>query len=98
MEKNYACGNAPSDAADTYLAAHEKSRSDIFNTISNALDWVPEKGMREYLSRSDFKMEELRTYKTTIYVVLDYQRMEPEQQGRFMRMLITFRTVGLQTP
>ena len=44
--------------------------------------------MREHLSRSDFKLEELRTHKTTIYVVLDFKKMEPKQQGRFMRMLI----------
>ena len=51
----------------------------------NALKWVAADGMHEHLSRSDFTLEELRTHGTTIYVVLDFDAMVPEAQGRYMR-------------
>ena len=87
MDKNEACGNAPHEAAGAYFGAHEKSRGDIFHTMMNALKWISSKGMREHLSRSDFKLEELRTHQASIYVVLDFKAMDPEKQGRYMRVL-----------
>lgn len=88
MEQNPACGNAPSEAVAAYLGSPDKNRGDIFTTVLNALEWVSDDGMREHLSRSDFSLEELRTHRTTIYVVLDFKTMKPQRQGRFMRMLI----------
>lgn len=87
MEQNPACGNAPSDAVAAYLGSPDKNRGDIFTTILNALEWVSADGMREHLSRSDFSLEELRTHRTSIYVVLDFDDMKPRVQGRYMRVL-----------
>lgn len=87
MEQNPACGNAPSDAVAAYLGSPDKNRGDIFTTMLNALEWVSTDGMREHLSRSDLSLEELRTHRTTIYVVLDFDDMKPRVQGRYMRVL-----------
>lgn len=89
MSKNDACGGAPKEAISLYnMAGSKGEKGGIFTTTVSNLSWVASSGMREHLMRSDFKLSDLRTKKTSLYVVLNFDAMQAQKQGRYMRMLI----------
>lgn len=87
MKQNGACGKAPLEAVNAYNRAGKNEKGSIFTSMLNSLKWIASDDMREHLMRSDFSLEELRTHRTSIYVVLDFDAMVPERQGRYMRVL-----------
>lgn len=88
MEANMACGKAPLEAAAAYRRAGKNEKGSIFTTVLNALKWIASDDMQRHLSHSDFSLEELRTHRTSLYVVLDFDAMDPDKQGRYMRVLV----------
>ena len=88
MSRNSACGNAPREAVLMYERAGRNEKGSIFTTTLQNISWIASDGMREHLMRSDFTLSQLRTEPTSLYVVLDFDAMQPKQQGRFMRVLI----------
>ncbi|MCK5353582.1 MAG: type IV secretory system conjugative DNA transfer family protein [Methyloprofundus sp.] len=87
MRENNACGNLPQEAALAYDNAGNNERGSIFTSTLNSLKWISSEGMRKHLRHSDFTFEELKTNRTSIYVVLDFDAMATEKQGRYMRVL-----------
>ena len=88
MKQNPSCGNLPVEAASAYSNASPNERGSIFTSTINSLKWISSDAMRAHLSQSDFTLTALKTRATTIYVVLDFDAMKPESQGRYMRVML----------
>ena len=74
-----------STAART-LAKDERMRANVFTTLQAHTHFLDSPRMRDSLSDSDFRFEDLKTQKTTIYLVLPADRLAPF--GRWLRLLI----------
>ncbi|MEM7674492.1 MAG: type IV secretory system conjugative DNA transfer family protein [Myxococcota bacterium] len=88
MEQNPAAGGAPMEAARLLRSAGREEYGSIFTTLIRCIRWVSSTNMRQHLLRSDFRLAELREKVCTIIVVLDFDDMAPEKQGRYMRVLL----------
>jgi type IV secretion system protein VirD4 len=74
-----------STAART-LAKDEKTRANVFTTLQSHTHFLDSPRMRESLSVSDFRFEDLKATKMTIYLVLPADRLGTF--GRWLRLLI----------
>ena len=75
-----------STAART-VAKDEKMRANVFTTLQSHTHFLDSPRMRESLSDSDFRFEDLKTGKETVYLVLPADRLAPF--GRWLRLLIS---------
>lgn len=99
MELNPAIGEAPMEAARVLRSAGRNEYGSIFTTLIRCLRWISSENMRQHLLSSDFRLSALRTDVSTVYVVLDFDDMAPEKQGRYMRVLMFLAmSVARKTP
>lgn len=88
MRHNSACGDLPRRAVTLYEMAGKNEKGSIFTSTIACLEWVASDGMRELLLRDDFQFSQIRTEQMSVYVVLDFDAMKPDRQGRFMRVMM----------
>jgi type IV secretion system protein VirD4 len=68
------------------LAKDDKVRSNVFTTLQSHTHFLDSPRMRESLAVSDFRFEDLKARKMTIYLVLPADRLNTF--GRWLRLLI----------
>lgn len=88
MRANRSCGDLPRRAVTLYERAGKNEKGSIFTTTIGNIEWVASTGMRKLLLGNDFQISQLRTELMSLYVVLDFEAMKPDAQGRFMRVLM----------
>jgi type IV secretion system protein VirD4 len=74
-----------STAART-IAKEEKLRSSVVAVLQSHTHFLDSPRIRRSLARSDFRFEDLKTSKMTVYLVLPADRLEPF--GRWLRLLV----------
>ncbi len=72
--------------ATRLLSMDEKMRANIFTTLQSHTHFLDSPRMRESLSASDFRFEDLKAAKGTVYLVLPADRLAPF--SRWLRLLI----------
>jgi type IV secretion system protein VirD4 len=88
MSRLDVAGGSVARGANAVRSMSERERSSVLSTTRRHLDWLEGAQVREFLSRSDFSLSELKDGNTTVYLVL-----EPGQLKRYRRLLRLF--VGL---
>ncbi len=76
---------AASTAART-ISKEEKLRSNVLSSLQSHTHFLDSPRIRESLSKSDLKFEDLKTKKMTVYLVLPADRIDAF--GRWLRLLI----------
>src|SRR3984893_568024 len=74
-----------STAART-ISKDEKMRSGVFASLQSHTHFLDSPAIRDNLSASDFKFEDLKTTKMTVYLVLPADRLDTF--GRWLRLLV----------
>jgi len=74
-----------STAART-ISKEDKLRANVLASLQSHTHFLDSPRIRENLSRSDFKFEELKSSKMTVYLVLPADRLETF--GRWLRLLV----------
>lgn len=72
----------------------EKERESILSTARAQLEFLESPKLQEILARSDFKLEELKTRRTTIYLCLPATRMGTH--ARWLRVIINLALVAFE--
>lgn len=72
--------------AERTISKEEKLRSSVLASLQSHTHFLDSPRIRESLRVSDFKFEELKTGKTTIYLVLPADRLDTF--GRWLRLLV----------
>jgi type IV secretion system protein VirD4 len=75
-----------SSTAARTAAKDEKLRASVFASLQSHTHFLDSPRIRANLSRSDFKFEDLKTSKMTVYLVLPADRLETF--GRWLRLLV----------
>lgn len=88
MRNNSACGDLPRRAVTMYEMAGKNEKGSIFTSTITCFEWVASEGMRTLLLGQGLELSQLRTQQMSLYVVLDFEAMKPEFQGRFMRVVL----------
>ncbi len=79
-------GHRPAQAANTILGTGEKERGSIISTLSKSFDWMKFDEMREFLSGSSFKLDDLLNDRVDIFIVVPLDQVK--DQAVFMRLFI----------
>ena len=72
--------------AERTISKEEKLRSNVLSSLQSHTHFLDSPRIRESLKKSDFKFEELKTKKMTVYLVLPADRIDAF--GRWLRLLI----------
>lgn len=86
IENSDIVGHRPAQAANTILGTSEKERGSIISTLSKAFDWMKFDEMREFLTGSSFKLDDLLNDRADIFIVVPLDQVK--DQAVFMRLFI----------
>ena len=85
MAENPACGRLAITGANKMLSTGKQADSFLAGADSNTA-WMDEPMMEEFLSDSDFLLQDLKRGKITVYLVLPFDALD--EYGRFLRLFV----------
>lgn len=85
MADNPACGGLACSAGSIGLNASRKN-AEFIDSAARSTDWLDSPAMQDTFSRSTFDLADLKTGKTTIYLVLPPAYIG--EHGRFLRLFV----------
>ena len=85
MAGNPACGRLPINAANKLMSTGKAAESFITGADTNT-SWIDDPLIETLLEQSDFKLQDLKRGKVTIYLVLPFEALD--DYGRFLRLFV----------
>lgn len=86
MQKNEGAGGLPKSATTVLSSVGPNELGSFMSTILKNTNWIDSESMKDVLSKSTFKLSDLKDGKTTVYIVIPPDMLV--EHKRFMRLFV----------